>query len=171
MNTRVSFALTIALLLVVQATTSIVRAQPSPEQKKLDYFVGKWKADLDIKATATTAALKASGTEDCESFANLHVVCRSELTGGTGLYKAMRTFSYVPALKQYSSYTVDSLGYAVLTLGTVQGDTWTFTTEAGGYKTRTTMKTTKDGYTAAAEYAGPDGKWTPSSTSKFTRMK
>ena len=87
-------------------------AQPGPEHKKLDYLVGKWKVELEIKATGTTPASKASGTEECEWFANLHIVCRGEATGAAGLYKEMRTISYVPALKQYASYSVDSLGYA-----------------------------------------------------------
>ena len=64
--------------------------------------------------------------------------------GLAGLHRTMRVISYVPALKQYSSYAVDSLGYAVLTLGQIQGNTWTFTTDIPGLKTRTVMKTSNE---------------------------
>jgi hypothetical protein len=149
----------------------VASAQPGPEHKKLDYLAGKWKVDLEIKASASAPASKASGTEDCEWFANLHIVCRGEATGAAGLYKNMRTISYVPAMKQYSSYSVDSLGYAVLTMGAINGATWTFNSDIGGYKMRTTMATKKDAYTATSEYAGPDGKWVTTSVLTATRAK
>jgi hypothetical protein len=160
-------AVAASLLALVPAAS----AQPGPEQKKLEPFVGRWKIDLDVKATATTPASKASGTEDCEWFANLHVVCRTEATGAAGLYRSMRTLSYVPAMKGYASYTIDSLGYAVLTFGQASGSAWTFSTEAAGYKVRSVIKLTKDGYTATSEYAGADGKWTTGSVVTGTRAK
>jgi hypothetical protein len=161
-------AVAACLLAFVPAPSS---AQPGPEQKKLDAFVGRWRIELDVKATATTAAGKASGTEDCEWFANQHVVCRSEATGAAGLYRSMRTLSYVPAGKSYASYTIDSLGYAVLTFGQAVNNTWTFSSEATGFKVRSVVKLTKDGYTATSEYAGADGKWTTASVVTATRAK
>jgi len=163
-----SAAIAACLFALVPATS---HAQPGPEQKKLEPFVGRWKIDLDVKATATTPASKASGTEDCEWFANLHVVCRTEATGAAGLYRSMRTLSYVPATKAYASYTIDSLGYAVLTFGQASGSAWTFSTEAAGYKVRSVVKLSKDGYTATSEYAGADGKWTTASVVTGTRAK
>jgi hypothetical protein len=165
----------LAVILLSAASVAVLArpaaAQPGPEHKKLDAFVGRWTVDIDVKATGTTAASKASGTETCESFANLHVVCRAEATGAAGLYKSMRTLSWVPALKQYASYTIDSLGYASLTLGQVSGTTWTFATELAGYKLRTTVKTTANGYTSTSEYAGADGKWITSAVITGTRAK
>src|SRR5712692_9852649 len=117
MSTRIALALMVSLLVVTEGALVGAAAQPGPEQKKLDVLVGKWRTDIDFKASAAAAASKASGTEDCEWFANFHVVCHAELTGPAGLYKSMRVISYIPALKQYSSFTVDSLGYAVLSLG------------------------------------------------------
>jgi hypothetical protein len=148
-----------------------VQAQPGPEQKKLEYFVGKWKTDVDLKATAAMPASKASGTEDCEWFANLHIVCKSETNGAAGNYRTMRIISYVAALKAYSQYSVDSLGYAVWSTGQLSGNTWTFTTELPGMKLRSIMKTSADGYTSTAEYAGAHGKFTPTGTGKATRAK
>jgi hypothetical protein len=166
---RVSLGIAAVMTSFVCAETA--HAQPSPEQKKLEYFVGKWKADVDIKATAAAPASKASGTEDCEWFANLHVVCKAESTGAAGNYRTMRILSYVPALKSYSQYAVDSFGYAVLSVGQLQGDTWTFTTELPGMKLRSVMKTTRDGYTTTSEYAGADGKFAPTGSGKASRLK
>jgi hypothetical protein len=166
---RVSLAIVAVTGVLVCAETA--HAQPSPEQKKLESFVGKWKTDVDIKATAAAPASKASGTEDCEWFANLHIVCKAESTGAAGSYRTMRIMSYVPALKSYSQYAVDSFGYAVLSVGQLQGNTWTFTTELPGMKLRSIMKTTSDGYTSTSEYAGADGKFTPTGTGKASRVK
>ncbi len=171
MRKGMTLAYTVLLLAVTQGAVLSAAAQPGPEQKKLAYFVGKWRSEIDFKASSTAAASKASGTEECEWFANLHVVCRADLTGPAGLYRSMRIISYVPALKQYSTYSVDSIGYAVLSLGLAHGDSWTFTTEGSGWKTRYIMKTAQDSYTALSEYAGADGKWTTSSTGKSTRTK
>ncbi len=63
--------------------------------------MGKWRLDVDIKATATTQAIEASGTEDCELFANMHLVCKAD----AGAYRSMRTLSDIPGLKQYGSYS------------------------------------------------------------------
>lgn len=158
----------VCLCALVPATTA---AQPGPEVKKLEPFVGRWRIDLDVRATATTTAGKATGTEDCEWFANLHVVCRSEATGAAGLYRSMRTLSYAPAVQSYASYTVDSLGYAVLTFGKPAGSTWTFSSQATGFTVRSVVKQTRDGYTATSEYAGPDGKWVTATVVTATRAR
>jgi len=163
-----SAAVAACLLALVPA---VAAAQPRPEQKKLDPFVGRWRIDLDVKATAATATGKASGTEDCEWFADLHVVCRSEASGAAGLYRSMRTLSYVPARRSYASYTVDSLGYAVLAFGQPVGNTWTFGSDATGFQVRSVVKLTKDGYTATSEYADNNGKWITASVVTATRAK
>ena len=141
------------------------------DQKKLDVMAGKWSIEIDTKATPLSPANKASGTEECQWFANRHVVCRSEAKGSAGTYSMMRTLSYVPARKQYAVYTVDSLGSAVVGYGQVTGDTWTFTTDQPSFNVRLTLKIAAGGYTALAELAGADGKFLPLSEVKATRSK
>jgi hypothetical protein len=164
MTTRVRFFIFVVLVVLSPA----VLAQPTPEQKKLDAMVGRWQTEIDFKGASPS---KASGTEDCEWFANLHVVCRSDLTGPAGLYRSMRIISYVPAMKQYAVYTIDSLGYAALTMGTNAGSTWTFTSGGQGWHTRLVMKMSGNSYTSVADYAGADGKWVTTATSKSSRLK
>ena len=167
MKTRV-IVLSIAGGLGIPALTA---AQTTPDQKKLDVMVGKWSIEVDTKATPLSPANKASGTEECQWFANRHLVCRSDAKGSAGSYSQMRTLSYVPARKQYAVYTVDSLGSAVVAYGQVTGDTWTFTTEQPSFNIRLTLKIAASGYTALAELAGADGKYLPLSEVKATRAK
>ena len=160
--------LTILAVCGIQVGVSpTLHAQAGPEIRRLDAFVGQWRLDIDIKATPTTQAIKASGTEACTLFANMHVVC----TADAGTYRAMRTISYLPALKQYGTYSVDSYGIAVYALGQVNRDTWTFSTEAGGYKARTVINLSRDNYTSTYEYAGADGKWVPASVTRGTKTR
>lgn len=145
--------------------------QPSPDQKRLEALVGQWRIDVDQKATPLAPATKASGTQDCEWFANRHVVCRSEAKGPAGTYSQMQTLSYVPARKQYVAYTVDSLGSALVAYGQISGDTWTFTTDQPAFNIRLTLKIAAGSFTALAEFAGADGKYLPLSEVKGTRVK
>lgn len=161
----------IALVTLLPGMAGVAAAQPTAEHKRLDYWVGKWSVESEIKPTPSYAGGKLAGTEECESFANLHVVCRSELTGPTGLYRSMRVLSYIPALKQYGQYTIDSIGYASFAMGSLQGNTWTFTTDVAGAKIRSVSKTSGNNYTSTTEYAGADGKWVATATGKSTRAK
>jgi hypothetical protein len=163
--------ITVLLIAGLFAVPSIVAAQTSPDQKKLDVMVGKWNIEVDTKATPLSPANKATGTEECQWFANRHVVCRSEAKGSAGTYSQMRTLSYVPARKEYAAYTVDSLGSALVAYGQVNGDTWTFSTDQKAFNIRLTLKIAAGGYTALAEFAGADGKFVPLSEVKATRAK
>jgi hypothetical protein len=163
--------ITVVLIAGLLGIPSIAAAQTTPDQKKLDVMVGKWSIEVDTKATPLSPANKASGTEECQWFANRHVVCRSEAKGPAGSYNQMRTLSYVPARKQYALYTVDSLGSAVVAYGQVSGDTWTFATDQPTFNIRLTLKIVAGGYTALAELAGADGKYLPLSEVKATRAK
>jgi len=163
--------ITVLLIAGLIGLPSVTTAQTTPDQKKLDVMVGKWSIEVDTKATPLSPANKASGTEECQWFANRHVVCRSDAKGPAGTYSQMRTLSYVPARKQYAVYTVDSLGSALVAYGQVSGDTWTFSTEQPAFNIRLTLKAAAGGYTALAEFAGPDGRFLPLSEVKATRAK
>ena len=159
------------IVLAILLLSTTVSAQTTPERKKLDAMVGTWRIDVDLKATPLSAPAKASGTEECQWFADRHVVCRGEAKGPAGTYSQMRTLSYIPAQKQYALYTIDSLGTALIAYGQVSGDTWTFTTMQSPLSIRVTLKMAAASYTALAEFAGPDGKFLPLSEIRGTRTK
>src|SRR5512138_285175 len=97
--------LAVIVLATLLALPSTSVAQSAPDYKRLEPMVGRWQIEVDLKATPISQATKASGTEDCEWFANRHVVCRSEAKGTAGTYGQMRTLSYIPAQKQFAAYT------------------------------------------------------------------
>jgi hypothetical protein len=167
MNARLA-VIVLATLLAVPSTSV---AQSAPDYKRLEPMVGRWQIEVDLKATPISQATKASGTEDCEWFANRHVVCRSEAKGTAGTYGQMRTLSYIPAQKQFAAYTIDSLGTSVIAYGQVSGDTWTFTTAQSALNIRLTLKIAAASYSAVVEFAGPDGKYLPLSEVRGTRVK
>jgi hypothetical protein len=134
-------------------------------------MVGRWRVEVDLKATPLTQATAVSGTEECEWFADRHVVCRSEAKGPAGAYSQMRTFSYIPGRKEYAVYAIDSLGTALLAYGQASGENWTFTTSQPAFNIRLTLKIASNAYTAVAEYSGPDGKYLPLSEVRGTRTK
>jgi hypothetical protein len=166
MNARIASVI-VAALLVLPCTSS---AQSAPDYKRLEPMVGRWQIEVDLKATPISQATKASGTEECEWFANRHVVCRSEAKGTTGTYAQMRTLSYIPAQRQFAAYTIDSLGTVLNAYGQVAGDTWTFASQAP-INIRLTLKMASASYTALVEFAGPDGKYLPLSEVRGTRVK
>ena len=166
MNARIA-AVFIATLFVLPCTAA---AQSATDYKRLEPMVGRWRIDVDLKATPISQATKASGTEECEWFANRHVVCRSEAKGTTGTYAQMRTLSYIPAQRQFAAYTIDSLGTVLNAFGQVSGDTWTFASQAP-LTIRLTLKIAPASYTALVEFAGPDGKYLPLSEVRGTRIK
>jgi Protein of unknown function (DUF1579) len=163
--------MTALLIAGLLALPSIAAAQTTPDQKKLEALVGQWRIDVDQKATPLAPATKATGTQDCQWFANRHVVCRSEAKGPGGTYSQMQTLSYLPARKQYVAYTVDSLGSALVAYGQITGDTWTFTTDQPAFNIRLTLKIAAGAFTALAEFGGADGKFVPLSEVKATRVK
>ena len=165
MNARITLVLLVLLVALPRAATS-----QTAEQKALQPMVGKWRVEIDLKATPISQATTATGTEDCEWFGNRHVVCRSEAKSATGAYSQMRTLSYIPAQKQYAAYTIDSLGTALIAYGQVSGDTWTFTTQSG-LTIRLTLKIAARTYTALVEFAGADGKYAPLSEIRATRVQ
>jgi hypothetical protein len=167
MAPRIAFIIVAALL----ALPGPSAAQSATDYKRLEPMVGQWRIDVDLKATPISQATKASGTEQCEWFANRHVVCRSDAKGTTGTYAQMRTLSYIPAQRQFAAYTVDSLGTSVIAYGQVAGDTWTFNTSQSALNIRLTLKIAAASYTAVVEFAGPDGKYLPLSEVRGTRVK
>lgn len=141
--------------------------KPGPEHQKLGYYVGKWKAEGELKANPMMPAGKYTATDECEWFeGGFAVVCNSEGSGPTGKMKGVALLGYSTEDKVYTYYGVDSSGMVPSTVarGTVEGDTWTYTDEAkmGGQliKSRYTItQASATEYTFKWEMQGPDGNW------------
>lgn len=168
-STRLRLIVTVAAVCIAPHGA---HAQPETGHKRLEAMVGTWQTEMEVAPSPRGPGGQVNGTEECAWFVDLHLVCRSETKAGAGvLYSAIRLISYVPAMKTYAAYTVDSLGLATLALGQISGDIWTFVIEQPAAKSRLVLTMGTDRYTAVSEYSGPNGRWAQASVTKATRAK
>lgn len=174
-----------ACIVLSAASPQLVPAQappapkPGPEHERLGYFVGKWKAQGEVKPGPMGPGGKLTASDTCEWFeGRFSVVCHSEGRGPTGPSKSIGIIGYSPEEKVYTYYGVDnsSMTMASVPKGTVKGDTWTYTDEGtmGGqkFKSRVTIKElSPTEYTFRMEMQGPDGKWMPMVESKNSKVQ
>ena len=173
MSTRSSVA-----VILICGFTSLLLAQappappkPGPEHKKLEYFVGKWTVESEIKANEFVPAGKTVGTEtDTLGPGGFYVERRAEGHLGTSL----GIIGYDSHAKVYTSYYASSVGLVGTGTGTVNGNTWTWMVEdkfAGkavkGRTTITMLSPTQ--YTSKYEMADGKGGYTTISEGKATK--
>ena len=153
--------------------------KPTPEHKKLEYFVGKWTTTGEMKASPMGPGGKISASDTCEWFqGGFAVVCNSLGTGPSGPMKSIGIMGYNAEQKVYTYYGLDNTAMVMMSAakGTVSGDTWTYVDEGtmGGqpFKTRFTLKTASpSSYTFRWELLGPDKNWTEILEGTSTKAK
>lgn len=175
---KVSTAMAIALGLALGARAQTPqKPTPSPEQKKLGFFVGTWNQEGEIKASPMGPGGKISGSETCEWFTGgFHVVCRSSGSGPMGSFKGLSFLTYSADEKAYFFQGIDSMGTADSGKGTLNGKTWTFLSdEKMGDKlihSRYTMtETTPAAYAAKWEMSEDGQNWTTAMEMKAARAE
>ena len=120
----------IAICVLLLGVSIQAQAPPKPgaEVKRLAYFVGNWKEEG--KSTAHGAAGPVSSTQKWEWTAGgFFLVGHSDNKSPMGNFTIMAVLGYDPAAKMYTYNVFDSWGEAFVAKGTVNGDTWTWTTE------------------------------------------
>ena len=120
-------ALLIPLLLCVAALggRQSLSPQPSPEHKRLQFFVGDWKVEGDIKQSAFGPAGKMTATQHCEWFdGQFHVTCRGEGTELGVKSKDLVIFGYDAAQGVYTRYNIGSSGEGALATAKLDGKIW-----------------------------------------------
>jgi Protein of unknown function (DUF1579) len=176
-------ALAIATLTVTAAPIAGAQAgppqKPGPEHQRLAFFVGRWKAEGEIKPGPMGPGGKFTGMDTCEWFeGRFSVICRSEGQGPTGPSKSIGILGYSVENKAYTYYGIDNSAMTMSSVpkGQVQGKTWTYTDEStmGGQpvKSRVTIQEeSPTAYTFRMEFQGPDGKWMPVMESRNTKVQ
>src|SRR5215469_5434892 len=112
-------------VILICGFTSLLLAQappappkPGPEQKKLEYFVGKWTVENEIKANEYVPAGKtvstATGTLGPGGF---YVESRFECD----LWTTLGFMGYDSDTKVYTTYYANSIGLVGTGTGTVNG--------------------------------------------------
>jgi Protein of unknown function (DUF1579) len=126
----VGFLLT---FLASAASTQMTPPTPAPEVKKLDYFTGTWGSEAIISPGPWGPGGKFSDTDKVEWMnGGLFLVSHTDFSmpaelGGTGT--SLSILGYDADKKLYTEERFDSRGRHVVTTGTLNGDTLTWTGE------------------------------------------
>lgn len=126
-------------VLVGVSTAQMETPKPGPELKKLDVFAGSWTLDGTMKAGAMGPGGSMTEDEKCEWMqGNFYVVCHSDFKGTMGSGAGVSVLGYSTDEKAYTYREFNSFGEFDDSRGTLDGDTWTWTSDEkmGG----TTMK-------------------------------
>ena len=160
------------------AAQSQAAPEPGPEHQRLAYFVGKWKAEGEMKPGPMGPGGKITSTDNCEWFeGHYSVICRSEAKTPMGTNKSIGILGYNTDEKVYTYYAVDNtnMNMASVPKGKVQGDTWTYTDQGtmGGQKMKSRViikELSPKEYSFRMDMQGPDGKWVTAMESKNTKQ-
>jgi Protein of unknown function (DUF1579) len=110
---------------------------PAPELKKLDYFAGAWKSEGELKPGPMGPGGKFSEVTHSEWMpGHFFLVEHTTASGVMGHLVEIAYLGYDTRDKAYSYDAFNSMGEAEHAKGTVEGDTWTWTsTEKMGGQT------------------------------------
>ena len=165
--------LALAVLILAQAPEKM--PAPSAELKRLASFLGKWTTDGEMKPGPFGPGGKFSGNSHIEWLpGGFFLVMHEESKGPMGDIKSLAVFGYDANKKVYTYNGFDSMGNAELYTGTVQGKTWTWTSDEhmGGQtmKGRFTMKVlSPTSYTMKFELSQDGTKWMTGMEGKPTK--
>ncbi len=165
------------VLSAVSARAQSGPPKPGPEHKKLEYYVGKWTSESEVKANPFMPAGKYTSKDDCSLLSGgFAVMCHSEGGGPMGSMKGVGIMGYSVEDKVYTYYGVDSSGMVPTTVakGTATGDTWVYNDESkmGGklVKSRYTIKQVNPtSYSFKWEMQGDGSTWTSLMEGKATK--
>ena len=105
--------------------------KPGPEVEKLKIFLGNWKTTGDIKASPMGPAGSFTGTSKNAWMPGgffIEVHGAGDL-GAMGKFTNMAYLGHDPENKVYTYDEFASTGEHTMAKGTVEGDTWTWTTD------------------------------------------
>jgi hypothetical protein len=123
-----------AALILISGFTALSFAQappeppkPGPEHKKLEYFVGTWKSEGEIKDNGYVPAGKTVSTQTCSlGPGGFFVDCRAE---GDNFPRTHYIVAFDSHAKLYTEFYASSAGLVGGGTGTVDGNTWTWMLE------------------------------------------
>jgi hypothetical protein len=105
--------------------------KPGPELKKLEYFVGDWSFDGDMKPGPMGPGGKFTGTEHTEWMdGGFFIVSHSNVKMPTGDAKGLAVMGYNSQDKMYTYNAFNSMGENEKSMGMLEGDTWTWNNES-----------------------------------------
>lgn len=104
---------------------------PGPEHRRLDAFVGIWKTEGEIRASASGPAARFRATDTYEWLpGGFFLVHRFEAQMPDGETQGIEIIGYDAERKTYPMHSFDSQGNASVMQASVEDGTWIFTGEA-----------------------------------------
>jgi len=126
---RVAF--TLIILLVFSSIYSLAQAPtPSPQHKKLGFWIGTWKIEAEGKETPLWPAGKYYGTMTAKWFeGGFHVITNYNWSGEMGDYSELDIFGYDVGSDEYYCYVIDGFGGGDVFKGKVSESVWIYVTD------------------------------------------
>jgi len=163
------------LFLALAAVAQMEMPKPGPEHKKLDMFAGSWTLDGDMKPGPMGPGGKMSENEKCEWMqGDFFLVCHTDFKSSMGDGAGLSILGYSTDDKAYTYREFNSWGEFDDSRGSVDGDSWTWTSDEkmGGMtmKGRFTMKIlSTTSYNFTFEMSQDGTKWTTVMDGKATK--
>ena len=174
MKIRIIFSAVVLVMLAGAALSQTPEMpKPGPEVKRLQYYAGTWHSELEMKMAPGG---KTTGTDYSEMMpGGFFLLTHTEGKGPMGELKELAVMGYDAEQKLYTYDAFNNFGEAEHFKGTVQGDTWTWTSEGnlGGKMTKmrfTAKEVSPASYTMKLEIASDSG-WSTVMEGKATKTK
>jgi hypothetical protein len=104
--------------------------KPGAEHEKLAFFLGKWTSEGEMKPSPYGPGGKFTFTEDCDWLSgNFALLCHSEGQVMGMTVKGISVMGYDFGERGYIYFESNSIGENTFSRGTVDGDTWTWTSD------------------------------------------
>ncbi|HZW79175.1 MAG TPA: DUF1579 family protein [Candidatus Deferrimicrobiaceae bacterium] len=118
------------VLMAAAATAQMQPPKPAPELKKLDMFVGSWTLDGTMKPGAMGPGGTMTENEKCEWMeGGFYLVCHSDYKSSMGNGVGLSVMGYSVDDKAYTYREFNSFGEFDDSRGSLDGDTWTWTSD------------------------------------------
>jgi hypothetical protein len=171
---RMILATGLALAAVALAQESAPKS--GPEHKKLDMLAGSWALVGDVKPSSMGPGGKMTESQKCEWMeGGFFLVCHVDFqTANSGSGSGQSVLGYSTGDKIYTYREFNSWGEFEDARGTLDGETWTWTSEEkmgdAMVKSRFMMKFTSPSSYSFTYEVSPDGaKWTAVADGKATK--
>jgi len=167
----------LAHLAVVPAQSPGPAAQPGPEVERLAYFLGKWRGEVEIKASAAGPAARVNETAEGEWLPGRRfLVTHWDTQMAAGAVHTLMILGYDPEEKVYTFNTFQSTGESAYAKGPLVGDTWTWTSKSkddgkAGQSRFTIRVLSPSAYATKFEMSMDGNAWTTIMEGRVAKLK